>query len=286
MNSLVLTMRYTYLRLALLICLALSLPSQADTMSIYTLKLGYRSADELVNKLEPLLPEGGYITSHNNNLVIRTTSANYAELKLLVDELDSAPKSLMISVKQDSGLSTSNSEIRINGELVGRNGNTTSNQRHGSTTTTTTLNRSTGSRGNNMVHQVQALEGRKAWIDTGSQVPIRQYHTDIYGRPITEKNYQRVGQGFFAVAYVSDDRVNITLHSENDSIEESSGYRRQPTINSQKINTHLNGRIGQWLAVGVVKKRDYQTGKEIIAYQTGSRDSNSTVYIRVDVIDP
>lgn len=284
MNSLVLTMRYPHLLLTLIVCLALSLPSHADTMSIYTLKLGYRSADELVNKLEPLLPEGGYITSHNNNLVIRTTSANYAELKLLVDELDSAPKSLMISVKQDSGLSTSNSDIRINGELVSRNGNTTSSHRNG--TTTTTVNRSTGSRGNNMVHQVQALEGRKAWIDTGSQVPVRQYHTDIYGRPITEKSYQRVGQGFFAVAYVSDDRVNITLHSENNSIDESSGYRPQPTINSQEINTHLNGRIGQWLAVGVVKKRDYQTGKEIIAYQTGSRDSDSTVYIKVDVIDP
>ena len=98
--------------------LGFSYPTRAEEMDIYTLKVTYQSANELITTLQPFLIEGGYITSHNNKLVIRTTASNYAQLKLLADELDTAPIPLMISVKSGQALNQTTNEIQINGELV------------------------------------------------------------------------------------------------------------------------------------------------------------------------
>ena len=149
----------------------------------------------------------------------------------------------------------------------------------------TSIHHSTEHRNNNQTHQVQVLEGHEAWINTGAQIPFRTHQTDIYGRSITTKSFKSVNQGFYARVWVVDSQVNITVRSNHDQLDTTNAYVR-PSIDTNTIHTQLSGQLGQWLPVGIVNKRDDQSGREITGYRTGDRNNSSTVYIKVDTLTP
>src|SRR5689334_17290558 len=79
----------------------------ADKQVLEVIPLGYHQADEVIPILRPLLAPGGTITGMKNQLIVRTTPDNLAELKQVLATVDSAPKRLMISVRQSAGMDES-----------------------------------------------------------------------------------------------------------------------------------------------------------------------------------
>ena len=65
--------------------------------------LQHRMTDDVVPILRPLVAPGGTITGMNNQLIIKTTPDNLAEIKNVLQSLDRSPRRLLITVKQDIG---------------------------------------------------------------------------------------------------------------------------------------------------------------------------------------
>ena len=76
-------------------------------MQIYTLPLKHQPPEDLITSLKPLIPADGYLTSHGNNIIVRTNPENLAELQLLLDELDQPLAALMISVRRGNDYNNS-----------------------------------------------------------------------------------------------------------------------------------------------------------------------------------
>jgi hypothetical protein len=93
------------LRLLLLLFLFLLVLCRANAtlaqeLVTEVLPAGFRSAAELTAILKPLIPPPGSVAGFHNQLVIKTTAANLAELRQLLAKLDKAPANLLVSVRR------------------------------------------------------------------------------------------------------------------------------------------------------------------------------------------
>ncbi|MGP1676919.1 MAG: secretin N-terminal domain-containing protein, partial [Burkholderiales bacterium] len=81
------------------LCAVIGLAVAAE-LEVITLK--YRSAEQVIPVIRPLLAPGGSVSGMQNQLILRTTSANLKDLKKVLASLDTLPRRLMISVRQDA----------------------------------------------------------------------------------------------------------------------------------------------------------------------------------------
>lgn len=289
--------------ISLVWALLFSIASHAE-MQIYTLPLKYQPPEDLIATLKPLIPEGGYLSSHGNNIIVRTNAENLAELQLLLDELDQPLAALMISVRRGNDYGRSNSGISVSGKYSGDNGGIVINPSQSkktsgnivlsststtSTTTVTTHRTSSIGNGNNN-YQVRGLEGRPSFIQTGTDVPINNYQIGPYGRIDATQQYKSANQGFYATARVYGERVNIDISAQHDTLNNSPNNSRNNTyngnavINTESVNTSVSGRLGEWIAIGGFNQDDNNSNSGLSHYKTTKSLSSQTIYLKVDRI--
>src|SRR6185312_11152094 len=108
--------------LLLACCFLLLLPAARAQQVVEVITLGYRQAEEVIPIVRPLLAPGGTVTGINNRLVVRTTSANLAEIKQVLSAVDARPRQLMISVRQTSAALASREAASVSGNIeIGTN---------------------------------------------------------------------------------------------------------------------------------------------------------------------
>jgi len=73
---------------------------QAQQMVTEVIPLGYRSINEIVPIVRPLVSPGGSVSGLQGQLVITATPQKMAEVRKLLATLDKAPARLLISVKR------------------------------------------------------------------------------------------------------------------------------------------------------------------------------------------
>ena len=89
--------------------------AQQSVLEVIDLK--YRSADQVVPVLKPLLAPGGTISSLQNQVILRTTPQNMAELHKVLAALDVRPRRLVISVRQEAVGAGLDSESEVSGSI-------------------------------------------------------------------------------------------------------------------------------------------------------------------------
>ena len=65
--------------------LAWAAASHAQQSVLEVIQLKYRNADQVIPMLKPLLAPGGTISGMQNRVIVRTTPANLAELRKVLD---------------------------------------------------------------------------------------------------------------------------------------------------------------------------------------------------------
>ncbi len=84
--------------------------------------------------------------------------------------------------------------------------------------------------------------------------------------------------GFYATTWVSDGHVNITIEQRNDKYQNGE-------FNSQQLRSHINGKLGEWLAIGALADTDRQSTTSLNSRQRGKSASASQLYMKIDLID-
>src|SRR5690242_19982240 len=109
--------RRSLLRLLISALLAPAVSRAAENQVLEVIPLGYRQAEDMIPMLRPLLAPGGTLTGMKNQLIVRTTPSNLAELKQVLAIADAAPRRLMISVRQTSGMDVSRDSASVQGSV-------------------------------------------------------------------------------------------------------------------------------------------------------------------------
>lgn len=262
--------------LGLTLLLSISLAVQAATEVI---QLNYLTASDVLPAAQSVLGNEGRANVYGNQLIVNASPEKIAELRGVINQLDTQPRRLLITLDTTGNDSQSERGYRVDGsasagdvEVIAGRGEV-----RGHDQVRIINNQSTGNSGG--VQRVQATEGYPALIQVGQSVPLRTTTTGPYGQINQNIQYQNVTSGFLVTATLSGDRVNLSIRSNNDSLS-----RTQPgVINVQSTDTRVNGRLGEWISLGGVSNRSQGQNDGFLQHSTSGSAEEMSMRIKVDI---
>ena len=258
-------MRLLRVVLSVSLCLVFGYAKAAE-MEVITLK--YRSAEQVIPVIRPLVATGGSVSGMQNQLILRSTKANLKELRKVIDSLDTMPRRLMIYVRQ--GLDTANAQH--DAELAGSVG-----ARQG---VAARIYESRGASRDDISQHIQVLEGNPAYIQVGRSVPVsaRTVTPTVNGPIVTESvDYRDLTTGFEVVPRVSGERVFLDISPRRDApVGNRGGADLQHMVSS------VSGRLGEWLELGASSRDDARSDSGLLIGAAGMRKEHRNVWIKVE----
>ena len=280
----------------LIFTFALLLPqiALAEYMQLEVIPLQKRMVDDVIQIIRPLVAPGGTVTGMNNQLIIKTTPSNLAEIRQVLKQIDHAPRRLMITVKQDVAGDSQFREDSLSGKYssgdvrikTGRDhsneglsisaGDKDSNIRY------RTLNGSSRADDRN-TFKVQALEGQPAFINQGQSFPVHTSGTVITRNGVVvnpSTDYQDVSSGFYVLPRLNGDQVTLLAATQLSSIKPG----RHATTNVQGLETTVTGRLGEWMELGGIEQSFNREGRQNFSSSNVRGQELRTILIKVDEI--
>ena len=236
----------------------------ADQTILEVIQLKHRTTNEVIPLIDPFLDKQGALNGMRGKLIIRTTPENLREIKQLLNEIDSAPRRLIITVRQDIDSTTARSLLRLSGSIskggaqakisgrIGNKGLISKNSIEGNDLKVQVLNNQNLERDNN-TQSVQVLDGGHALIHIGKSLPIplrNTIHTPQGTRVIESTQFRDATIGFIVEPSVSGNNVTLEVSPQRNTIDP----QLPGAINVQQINTSVSGKLGEWMNLGDMER--------------------------------
>ena len=268
----------------LLCCLVPARDALAD-YPIEVIELKASTLDEVLPVVRPLVSGDAAVTGMGNNLIIKASPAQVEAVRGVLAEIDRPPKRLLITVSnqgEDSGSSSGyagSADIKIGQGQVGIN---SPGRPVADSQARIDLHDSDSRRVRTASQQVQALEGRPAYISAGVQVPVRERQDfSVNGVPFRREvtGLRDVSSGFYVVPRVSGEFVSLEILQHND--RPGSAAR----IDTQRVGTTVRARLGEWVDLGGIDTSGTgsQTG---LGYANRNRElATQQIRVKVECLD-
>lgn len=209
--------------------------------------LRYRTVDQVLPALRPLLEPGGTLTGQANQLIVRTSPANLADLKRALDVIDRPLRRLQISVRFDESLDAASQSVEAGGRVSNRGARIEIRGQDSRASATERVDQ-----------RVQVLEGGRAFIMTGQDMVVRQTAT-----------------GFEAVPRLSGDMVTVDI-----------GQRRETAAQQRYLATTVSARLGEWFEVGAAAESASRDDRGIAGIGRSRSSESRRVWLKVEEIRP
>lgn len=259
-------------------------------MHVEVIALKYRTAEELIPILQPMLARDATLSGLRGQLVVRTTSANLQELRRILTSLDVAQRRLMITVAQDAASDGGNRGAEISGTL--RRDDQLRLTLPGSAPVARDRDGiqarvyDTRSMDNmRVVQSVQVLEGRSALIQSGASVPVPQrrvVRSVVNGRQVDQivesVDYRDVDTGYYVTPRVTGDRVTLEVSPQREAFVQ----RAPGVVDVQRVVSTVSGRLGEWIELAAVSQERSAEGSVLLGRASGTRTETRSVLVKVD----
>ena len=283
--------RYCFYSLILLI----SLPAAAIELKLEVITLHYRSADEIIPVIKPFVSADGTVTGMNNQLIIKSTAANIADIKQLLLNIDRKPRRLMITVSHDISETAKGGEQSLAGRYSSGNSAISAglHQDHGSGSGISLHDQDVGIRLRldsehsaqtaNSNYRVQTLEGQPAFIETGSRVPLagRTAYKTQNGVIVQDNiEYYDATSGFYVEPNINGDIVTLSISPF--MTMKSPEHRGE--FKMQNIETTVQGHLGEWIEIGGIDQESRHENSGLLYQQRQQRKQAYKTYLKVEEI--
>jgi type II secretory pathway component GspD/PulD (secretin) len=255
-------MTTNWYRIVLAVMLLGSTMAMAQTTVLEVIDLKYRNAQEVLPVLQPFVARTGSISALNNQLIVRTTPQNLAELRKILDGIDRRPRQLMITVSQDVEFASLDRGAAVTGTIEGENAAITLPGSTGQAKARIYSSQSGGTQRGGQT--VQVLEGNAAFIRVGELAPVttRQIiQTPLGSRAVDTTQLREANSGFYARPRTNGDRVTVEISAGRDQFTNSG----TGATDIRRVATVVSGRLGEWIDLGG-------------STQSGMRDESGTVF--------
>jgi hypothetical protein len=270
-----------------LICalLLIGTPAWAD-YPIEVIELKSRPLSEILPVIRPLLGEDGTATGMGNNLVLKASPQQVREVRKLLQEIDRPPRRLLITVSAGAGSMLGSSGYSAGADIKTGNGEISINSpRHAGDDSRAHvyIQDSSGRRTSSAGQKVQALEGHPAFIASGTSIPYPGVERYTVNGQVLERTVTRsynTGSGFYVVPRVSGDFVTLEIRQRNDQPGMRGGV-----IDTQRANTVVRGRLGEWISLGGVNTTSSSSRGGLGRSQTTRGSVVQQVGVMVECLD-
>ena len=257
-------------------CLAMCAVGAARA-DVEVLTLKYRNAEQVLPILRPLLEPGGAVSGMQNQIVLRASRRNIDEIRRVLASIDSQPRRLMISVRQDTADNVQGRGASVGGSISSRGG----------ADIRARVFDNRNSSDESMSQRLQVLEGYPATINVGQSVPVTTRSTigsvtgANQGGLVSETTtYRDASTGFEVVPRLSGDLVQLEISPRRETLAGAG----PGSINRQRITTTASGRLGEWFELGGVSQDESRQGAGILYGSSGERRDIRRVWVRVEEI--
>ena len=283
------------LKILLIVALLTTTPTQADEMVLEIIPMQHRMVEEVIPVIKPLVTAGGTVTGMNNQLIVKTTPSNLAEIKQILVSIDQSPRRLMISVKQDIEGNINKKESGIAGRYAsgdvsvstGRTGHPgglviEGRDEDGNIIQYRTQTSQTRLEDKN-VFRVQTLEGHPAFITTGQSIPFSNQTAYMTPGGIVIREgieYQDFNSGFYVLPRLQGDQVTLFVSPQLSR----GGIDQGSVFDYQNIETTARGRLGEWISLGgTTEKFSDNSNRNLGSTRTRGQEQRA-VLVKVDEI--
>jgi hypothetical protein len=237
-----------------------------QTTVLEVIPLRYRTVEQVLPVIQPMLAKGGTASGLQGQLVVRTTPGNLEEIRRILASIDAVPRRLLITVRQDADAGYSERGVGVSGRVgtdyarvtvpggpAGSGGGVT--VREGDDRLRARVVDSSSADSDRNTQTVQVMEGSPAFIRVGRSVPVQQQPQPLVrtfpgGRTVVEQTvggveYRDATSGFYALPRVAGDRVTLDISAQREALsgEVTGGF------NVQRAVTTVSGRLGEWIEV-------------------------------------
>jgi type II secretory pathway component GspD/PulD (secretin) len=270
----------------------------AQEAVLEVIPLRHRTAAELIPIIQPLLVRDGSVSGFQGQLIVRTTPANLAEIKRILASVDTAPRQLIITVRQDADLDQSRSAAEVSGSVGGDRGRVTvpggPDSRGGSVVlregdASVRLQVLEGSRSlsDRNTQSVRIMEGREAFVRIGQSMPVRerQVQRSVVGGRVVEQvvettQFRDAATGFYVLPRVSGDRVTLDISPQRETLSKPP----HGGVSVQSMVTTISGRLGEWMEIGGIGVDASGQQSVLLGRTTTASRSSGRVLVKVEEV--
>lgn len=238
--------RCNLVRLVLAALFTAFIPASNAQQALEIIPLRYRTVEQVLPSLQPLLEPGATLSGSRGQLFLRASPSNADDIKRALATIDRPAKRLQISVRLDDTLERERRDLQASGS-IGSGGVRFRGSAQDSRTNT----------GERVDQRVQVLEGSQATIFAGRS-----------------NDYQDLGSGFAVVPRLSGGLVHLELVQQH-----------QAGLQGQRLSTSTTARLGEWTELGAMAQSSARDDRGIGSASGRHASQSKRVWVKVETLD-
>lgn len=259
---------------AVLMMLVQSAYAQTE-LRIFTLQ--HHFAKDLYSVITPLVGQDGTVTGTNNQLIVRATPAQLAEIEAVIVAFDVPRVNRKITVASNRNQNTTYNNTELSGNV--NIGNVTIGNRQREQGARVDVTRQQNQSTQNSQQFIQVVDGQRAFIQVGQLVPFTQdwlLMTKRYAQLTRTIDWVEVSTGFAVRPRTIGNQVEIEITPR------IARLNSQESIDFETLTTIVQVSLGEWVNIGQTMQQRDELSRKILGSQSGSFEDKSNLSIRVD----
>ena len=271
--------------------------AQATVLEVIPLR--YRTAAEVIPIIQPMLSREGSVSGLQGQLIVRTTPANLEEVKRILASIDTAPRQLLITVRQDVDTDRSRSSAEVSGSVGGEHGRVTVPPGSRDTRGGTVVIREGDDRlrahvaegrsveSDRNTQSVRVMEGREAFVSVGQSLPIRERQVrrvvingQIVEQVVDTTEYRDLATGFYVLPRLAGDRVTLDISPQRERLSR----QVRGGVDVQSVVTTVSGRLGEWMEIGGIGQDASGQQSVLLGRSTTAVRDSRRVLVKVEEV--
>jgi len=224
--------------------------------------------------LRPLLEPGGVLSGQYNQLIVRTSAANLAQILSVLDSIDQPARRLAISVRFDAAQDSARGGVQADARISNRGSSAEFR-----------IQDSRSSMDERVDQRIQVLEGGRALIAGGESRPLRQRQViQTPSGPVVQEStvIQEAATGFEVVPRVSGSTVYLEIAPQREKFGDQIARSPSGAIQSERVATTVSGRLGEWIDLGGASSASTRSESGILSSRERTTSGNRAIWVKVE----
>lgn len=259
---------------ALLLSISLTAFAQTE-LRVFTLQ--HHFAKDLYSVITPLVGQDGTVTGMNNQLIVRATPAQLAEIEAVIAAMDVPRVNRKITVASNRNQQSIYNNTELSGNV--NIGNVTIGNRQREQGARIDVTRQQNQNTQTSQQFIQVVDGQRAFIQVGTLVPFTQdwlLITKRYTQITRTTDWVEVSTGFAVSPRTIGNQVEIEVTPRITNLNS------QQAIDFETLTTVVRVNLGEWVNIGQTMQQRDDVSRKILGAQSGTFEDKSNLSIRVD----
>jgi len=247
-------------------------PAALAQGALEVIPLRHRTVDQVLPVLRPLLEPGGAMSGQSNQLIVRTSARNLADIRAALDAIDIPARRLVISVRFDSVGEATRGGLEAGGTISSRGSRIEMR-----------VEDTRALREDRVDQRVQVLEGGRAVISTGESRPLRQQQVirSPAGTVISDSTVvQETATGFEVVPRLSGATVFLEIAPQRQSFATGGSG----AIQAERSASTLSGRLGEWIELSGTGRSGASGERGVLSARELRTTESRRIWVKVEEV--